>query len=57
MNSKRNRGISLLEVLVSLAVLSTALFAYMELQAKSLHWLHDSQQQYTRHIEEQNAQE
>lgn len=57
MNKKYIVGVSLLEVLISLTIISGTLFAYLDLQARSLQWLHASHQQYQQQLQQQNDQQ
>ncbi len=57
MNKNYLDGFGLLEIVVSLLLITTALLGYIDLQAKTISWQHDSQQQYQAQLAKHNAQQ
>lgn len=55
MNSLRQSGISLTEVLISLLLVSASINAYINLNADSLYWQHENQQHYKELLKAKNA--
>lgn len=57
MNSKKQIGSSLIEVLISLVLMAIGASAYLTLHAKSMSWQQRSQQEYLNELETYNAKQ
>jgi len=55
MNVKTNQGFSLIEVLISLLLLSLTIFAYLNFQQKISSWQRSSQLSYLQQVNANNA--